>query len=238
MNVLLIGANGGIGKAFLEILINDQSVTNITATSRHAIDHKHEKLQTVFLDFKDEVSIQNACEAASSYAPLDFVIVATGLLHDGPLIQPEKAMRDLSRDKFDAQFFVNCIGPALVAKYAIAKMNKNNQSIFVAFSARVGSISDNALGGWYAYRAAKAALNMTLKNLAIETNRSNKNAIIVGLHPGTVDTKLSKPFQTNVQAGKLFSPDYAAQKLWAVLNGLKPNDNGQIFDYKGDKVEP
>jgi NAD(P)-dependent dehydrogenase (short-subunit alcohol dehydrogenase family) len=117
-------------------------------------------------------------------------------------------------------------------------LNKKKRSIFTALSARVGSISDNQLGGWYSYRASKSALNMILKNAAIETNRSNKKAIIVGLHPGTVESNLSDPFKKNVPEGKLFTPDYSAQKLLAVLSSLTIEQSGKCFAWDGKEIFP
>ena len=111
-------------------------------------------------------------------------------------------------------------------------------SIFAALSARVGSISDNQLGGWYAYRASKAALNMIIKTAAIEVRRRNPHAIVVGLHPGTVDSDLSKPFQGNVPEGKLFTPDFAAGKLLTVLEGLAPAQTGRCFGWDGEEILP
>jgi NAD(P)-dependent dehydrogenase (short-subunit alcohol dehydrogenase family) len=165
------------------------------------------------------------------------VIVATGLLHDGELV-PEKSLRDLSAEKFLRLFEVNTILPALVGKYFLPKLNRENKSIFAALSARVGSISDNQLGGWYAYRASKAALNMIIKNAAIEIGRQNKQAVIVGLHPGTVDSRLSKPFQSNVADGQLFTPAFSAQKLLEVLETLTQEKSGKCFAWDGQEITP
>lgn len=128
--------------------------------------------------------------------------------------------------------------PALIAKHLLPKLNKDHPAIFAALSARVGSISDNQLGGWYAYRASKAALNMIIKNAAIEVGRRNRKAIVVGLHPGTVDSDLSKPFQGNVADGKLFTPEDSAQKLLEVLRSLGPEQTGKCFAWDGKEVLP
>ena len=151
---------------------------------------------------------------------------------------PEKSLRDLSSDKFHRIFEVNTITPALIAKYFLRKLNKEKTSIFTALSARVGSISDNQLGGWYAYRASKAALNMIIKNAAIEVARENKKAIIVGLHPGTVDSDLSKPFQGHVADKNLFTPEYSAEKLLKVLEDLSPEKTGKCFAWDGKEILP
>ena len=135
------------------------------------------------------------------------IINATGLLHEGDEnISPEKALRQIDGAKMARVMAVNAIAPALICKYFLPLMVRDEKAVLAHLSARVGSISDNRLGGWTSYRAAKAAQNMIVKNAAIETARRDKNKIIVGLHPGTVDTNLSAPFQANVAEDKLFSP--------------------------------
>jgi NAD(P)-dependent dehydrogenase (short-subunit alcohol dehydrogenase family) len=187
-NIAILGASGAIGSAFTKILSEKHPNASMFAFSRNS-EH--------IINYNSEDSIAEAAELAAKEKPLDLVIVAGGILHDGELM-PEKSLRDLSAEKFHRIFEVNTITPALIAKYFIPKLNRGQPSIFAALSARVGSISDNKLGGWYAYRASKSALNMIIKNAAIEVGRCNKRAIIIGLHPGTVDSDLSKPFQGNV----------------------------------------
>jgi len=227
-NIAVLGASGAIGSAFIRGLSNRHPNAHLFAFSRHGQHH---------IDYRCEDSIAQAAALAAKEKPLDLVIVANGLLHDGTLM-PEKSLRDLSADKFHRIFEVNTITPALIAKHFLPHLNKEQPSIFAALSARVGSISDNQLGGWYAYRASKAALNMIIKNSSIEVNRRNKQAIIVGLHPGTVDSDLSKPFQSNVIDGKLFTPDYAAEKLLDVLKSLSPEHTGRCFAWDGQEVLP
>ena len=152
--------------------------------------------------------------------PLDLVIVATGLLHAEDGFGPEKSLRDLDADALARSYAVNTIGPALVAKHFLPLMRRDGKSVFAALSARVGSISDNGVGGWYGYRAAKAALNQMLKTASIEHARRWPEGVVVGLHPGTVDTGLSKPFQRNVADGKLFDAAYSAGAMLDVLDGL------------------
>ena len=139
-------------------------------------------------------------------------------------------------ENFEHLFQINTIGPALVAKYFLPKLNRNSRSVFAVLSARVGSIADNRLGGWYAYRASKAALNMIIKNASIEIARKNKQAIVVCLHPGTVDSLLSKPFQSNVPDGKLFSPEFSAGKLLSVVDNLSPDQSGGIVGWDGEPI--
>ncbi|HEX8387840.1 MAG TPA: SDR family NAD(P)-dependent oxidoreductase, partial [Sphingomonas sp.] len=150
----------------------------------------------------------------------------------------EKAMRDLDADWLQRNFLVNAVGPALVAKHFLPLLPRARRAVFAALSARVGSISDNNLGGWYGYRASKAALNQLIRTLAIEERRRNPQAVVVALHPGTVDTDLSRPFQGNVQPGRLFAPDRAAVQLLDVLDGLKPVDSGRLFDWEGKQITP
>jgi NAD(P)-dependent dehydrogenase (short-subunit alcohol dehydrogenase family) len=188
------------------------------------------------IDIEDEDSIKNAAQIASKDAKLDMVIVATGILYDQD-IMPEKSLRDLSKEKMHKIFSINTVGPTIIAKHFLPQLNKSNKSIFAAISARVGSISDNKLGGWYSYRASKAALNMVLKNASIEIGRSNKKAIIAGLHPGTVDSNLSKPFQSAVKEGQLFTPQYSVCKLLEVIDGLEVKDSGGVFDFNGVKID-
>ncbi len=227
-NIVIVGASGAIGKAFTTQLSEKYPDANLFAFSRTGNRP---------IDYNSEESIAEAAKLAAKENPLDLVIVTNGILHDGE-IMPEKSLRDLSAEKFHRIFQVNAIIPALVAKYFLPKLNKEQPSIFAALSARVGSISDNKHGGWYAYRASKAALNMIIKNAAIEIARINKKAIIVGLHPGTVDSELSKPFQDNVPVGKLFTPEFSAGKLLGVLEQLTPEQTGKFFAWDGEELFP
>jgi len=183
----------------------------------------------------DEASLEGAVEAITAMGSVDLIIVATGLLHDDKT-QPEKTIRQVSLQAFQDVLTVNTIGPALIAKHFYSKMPTKRRTVFAAVSARVGSISDNRLGGWYAYRASKAALNMVLKTLSIEWGRRNPQAICIGLHPGTVDTNLSAPFQTNVVRGRLFTAERAAEKLVQVVENITVQDSGNLFAFDGTKV--
>lgn len=228
---VVIGASGGIGAAVADALEADSRYDKVVRFSRTGNS-------PVAVDLTSEASIEEAAKwlKAQNISP-SLVFVATGLLHDGEK-GPEKSLRQLDPDWLMENYQVNAIGPALVAKYILPLMSRKEGGKFAALSARVGSISDNRLGGWYGYRASKAALNMMIRNLAIEWSRKNDRSIIVALHPGTVDTGLSVPFQGNVPPGKLFDPGRAARQLLAVLDALKPADSGKIFAWDGAEIQP
>ena len=236
MNIVVIGGSGAIGNALtnnLSKLYQDAIIHSFSSKMQQiSINNVH----TYEIDYHDENSIENSANIFSNQE-LDLVIVATGILHS-VAINPEKSLKDLSSDKFHYLFQANTILPAIIAKHFIPKLNKNNASIFAALSARVGSISDNELGGWYSYRSSKAALNMIIKCLAIEISRFNKYPIIVGLHPGTVDSNLSKPYQKNLKINQIFTPDFAAQKLIKVLQSINSNDSGKCFAWDHKEIKP
>ena len=145
-------------------------------------------------------------------------------------------MRQLDAGAFARAFAVNAIGPALVAQALLPLMPKGRKTLFAALSARVGSISDNRLGGWHAYRASKAALNQLLRTIAIEHARTSSEGIVIGLHPGTVDTGLSKPFQRGVKT--LFTPARSAGHLLAVIDAAAPAMSGRVYDWQGAEIAP
>ena len=227
-NIVVLGAAGALGGAFAKVLSEKYKNASLFAFSRNGQNH---------INYSCEESLSEAAALASKEKPLDLVIVANGILHEAE-IMPEKSLGDLSAEKFKRIFEVNTITPALIAKHFLPKLNREQSSIFTALSARVGSISDNHLGGWYSYRASKAALNMVIKNLSIEVGRRNKKAIIVGLHPGTVDSDLSMPFQKNVADGKLFTPEYSAAKLLNVIEILTPEQTGKCFAWDSEEILP
>lgn len=231
----VIGASGGIGAALTRQLADIPSIERVLAFSRSPAKSDHPRVQTGHIDLDDEDTIAAAAQTAHKAGGAQIVIVTAGLLHDGA-IQPEKSWRALDADQLARSFAVNTIGPALVAKHFLPLFPRQRRSIFAALSARVGSIGDNRIGGWYGYRASKAALNMIIRNLAIELARKHKDAICVGLHPGTVDTGLSRPFQGATPPEKLFTPDFAASRLLAVLDGLTPADSGGVFAWDGQRV--
>ncbi len=235
--VAVIGATGGVGGAIVGALARDAGVGRIWVTSRTNFEHPCERVMPLLLDLMDEATIaQSAARIAATGVPLDLVFVATGILHDGDGLQPEKSWRSLDQAALRRAFDVNCIGPALVAKHFLPLLRRDGKAVFAALSARVGSISDNRLGGWYGYRASKAALNMTIRTLAIELARRNPAAVCVGLHPGTVDTDLSRPFQRGVPTERLFSPELAAEQLLTVIDSLTPPSSGRLFTWDGSEI--
>ena len=236
INVAVVGASGGIGSAIADAIDASPHVSAVFRLARSTAPHSAIGYN-VHLDLEDEATIEAAAEAvAQATAALHLIIVATGTLHDGGDFQPEKSWTALSATALDRAFRINATGPALVAKHFLPLLVKNRKAGFAALSARVGSIEDNRLGGWYGYRASKAALNMLIKSLAIELARKRPLAYCVGLHPGTVDTALSKPFQRSVTGNGLFTPAYAAQKLLGVLDRLDTADSGGLFAWDGTRI--
>lgn len=236
-NIVVIGSSGAIGGAFVDQLSANYPEAVIHAFSRNHFVLDGANVRRPLINPHDEASLKSAAELVAEEGGIDLVIVASGMLHDD-FLMPEKALQDISGEKFHRLFEVNTIFPALIAKYFLPKLHKDKRTVFAALSARVGSISDNQLGGWYAYRASKAALNMVIKNASIEIGRQNKEAIIIGLHPGTVDSDLSKPFQGNVEEGKLFTPEFSVSKMLEVLDQLKGEDTGKCFAWDGKEIEP
>lgn len=231
ISACVFGASGGIGAALVRQLADDPAVRIVHAGSRSGVTGGAKILPFQF-DLTDEASI---AEAAITVGPLDLIIIATGMLHDGAL-QPEKSFRTQSPDSYARAFALNATGPALIGKHFLPLLPRDRRGIFAALSARVSSVSDNHLGGWHAYRASKAALNMIMRNFAVELARTHNQAIAITLHPGTVATPLSEPFQRNVEPGKLFTPDYSAERLLTLLDGLAPEDSGNLFAWDGQQI--
>lgn len=234
-NIVVFGATGSIGSAIVDRLKSLYPAANIAAVSQQKPDLEQAGVRYHQIEYANEQSIADLASRFNN--DLDLVFVATGILHSDGLC-PEKSLKQISTAAFEKIFSANTIFPAMVAKHFIPKLNQKSKSIFTSISARVGSISDNRLGGWYAYRVSKAALNMFIKTASIETSRTNKNAIIVGLHPGTVDSKLSKPFQARVPEGKLFTPIYSAERLIDVLASIDTADSGKCFAWDGQEIQP
>jgi NAD(P)-dependent dehydrogenase (short-subunit alcohol dehydrogenase family) len=236
MKIAIIGASGAIGKAFVESFLQNKKVEKLYLFSRSDIGFEDTRIVSSYIDIEKEESISKSANIIPQNSMLDAIIVATGMLH-GENIAPEKSLKELSQEKFLKLYAVNTVGPALIAKHFISKLKSDNRSIFAVLSARVGSISDNYLGGWYSYRCSKAALNMLIKNISIEIKRQKPYPIVVGLHPGTVDSKLSSKFTANINQTKVFTADYAVTKMIEVLLGLTTEDTGKLFAFDGQEIE-
>lgn len=232
---MIFGGSGAIGNAFAIEYATIAPQATIHVVSSKQLSYQQNNIVNYQVNYQQEDELENLANIIT--APIDRVIVATGMLHSKK-IQPEKDSKQLDYNMMQQVFMANTFVPAIIAKHFIPKLNQQTTSVYGMLSARVGSITDNQLGGWYSYRAAKAALNMLIKTLAIETKRKNKHAIIVGLHPGTVDSNLSKPFQANVPKEKLFSPTCSVQQLNTVINQLQTVDSGNCFAWDGEQILP
>lgn len=238
LRVVVVGSSGGIGSALTEYLVGQETIETIYATSRSPAPASDPKVIPIGMDITQEQSVMAAAQQCKEGGKLDLILVASGLLHDGSDFQPEKTWQKFDPVNAARAFATNSIGPALVAKHFIPLLARNKRNAFAAISARVGSISDNRLGGWYSYRASKAALNMLIKCLAIEQERKNKQSVILALHPGTVNTHLSKPFQANVPEGGLFDARNAAEQLLQVVDNANPTQSGSLLAFDGSVIAP
>lgn len=226
----LIVGYGGIGQALVQQLHQHDYFTAVISS------HQHTGPNITVLDLSNDDCEQQLDDYMAAQT-FDVIINTIGVLHSQKHT-PEKNLKQLDFDWLQHSFTVN-LYPAVRLAKAIAKHYPKKHSLkFINFSARVSSISDNRLGGWYSYRLSKCALNMLIKNVAIEWQRLNTHWLIAGYHPGTVETKLSEPFQAHVAADKLFSPTFAAQQCLNVIEQLQLVDSGQLFDWQGLCVEP
>ena len=234
---IVIGGSGGIGRALAQRLSDSPAHDLVLTVSRKRPEGWVDTARQAWIaaDILDEDSLVRAAAHAASLGVPSRVLVATGQLH-GPGLAPEKTMRSLDLAALTALFATNAAGPALAAKHFLPLTPRDRPSVFAALSARVGSIADNRLGGWYGYRASKAALNMLIHTLAIEHRRTRPLGLCVALHPGTVDTTLSAPFQGGVAPDRLSSPQRSAQNLLEVLDRLRPEDTGGFFAWDGTSI--
>ena len=243
-NALVVGASQGIGLEFVRQLLRAPRVVQLFATYRQektaadllALAEQYSHLHCIQMDLTDEAQIAAGIASISAIAPnLHLAINCVGLLHNETQ-QPEKAIRQLDADNLINYFKVNSIGPALLAKHLLALLKHSEPSLLATISAKIGSIGDNRIGGWYGYRASKAALNMFLKTAAIEYSRRSPNTTIVMLHPGTTDTRLSKPFQRGVPPEKLFSTERTVSQLLSVMSEVTIEDSGAFFSWDGSRL--
>ena len=229
---VVVGA-GGLGRALAQAMVADPAYDRVLVVARRPVETPG--ADVILADLLDDDAMDRAAQAVADAGRPTRVIVATGVLH-GPGLSPEKTMRALSAEALTEVLRVNAVGPALVARRLLPLMPRDRPSAFAALSARVGSISDNQLGGWYGYRASKAALNMLIRTLAVEHRRSHPLGLCVALHPGTVDTPLSAPFQRGVAPERLFTPDASASALMRVLDGLGPEASGGFYAWDGAEI--
>ncbi len=245
VNALVVGASQGIGLGFVRQLLANPRNTKIFATYRRpnsakelfTLEQKHsDRLQCLAVDITEEEQIAEMIKQISTQVKqLHFAINCVGILHEGNL-QPEKSLRQIDPDILMRYFQVNSIGGVLLAKHLMPLFRDREYGIFANISAKIGSIGDNRLGGWYGYRASKAALNMFMRTTAIEYNRRCPKTIVVTLHPGTSDTQLSQPFQKNVPPEKLFSVERTVKQLLAVIDKVDMQDSGQFFSWDGTRL--
>ncbi len=230
----VFGSTGGIGRAMCKTL-GARGCERIYAGSRGGAQPDSSAITPFAFELTDEASIAAAAQMMRDDPP-QWVVVATGVLTLADGTGPERTYKRISGEAMAQVLALNTIGPALIAKHMLPLMPRSEPFVFAALSARVGSISDNGLGGWHSYRASKAALNMLLKNFALEMARTHSQGVVVGLHPGTVDSALSEPFQSNLPEGQLTEPGEAAENLLGVLAGLRVADSGRVFDFAGEVV--
>jgi NAD(P)-dependent dehydrogenase (short-subunit alcohol dehydrogenase family) len=228
---LVIGASGGLGAALHEQLAGDGAFAQVLCLSRSVSDQG-----SPLIDITDEASMAASAEWLKTQCaarPLRLVIVATGFLHEAGG-GPERSLAHLDAAYLAKVFAINCIGPALLLKHLSPLLAKSGDVKLVFISAKVGSIGDNALGGWYGYRASKAALNQIVKTASIELARRNKQTCCIALHPGTVSTALSEPFGKN--GLNVREPALAAQEILSAILPLNAQDNGRFIDYRGQAL--
>ncbi len=241
---LVQGASRGIGLEFARQLAGRSDVGRIIASCRDpsSADMLREleadaPVDVLAMDVEDEASIVTAArQTAARFSRIDLLINCAGLLHDSEGMGPERRLDQLEPSNLHRSFAVNAIGPALVVKHFRNLLQASKRAVVANISARVGSIADNRLGGWYAYRASKAAQNMLTRSMAIELGRGARPVTLISLHPGTVDTDLSRPFQRNVPEGNLFSTERAVGQLLSIIDGVTREDSGRFFAWDGSEI--
>jgi NAD(P)-dependent dehydrogenase (short-subunit alcohol dehydrogenase family) len=241
-SALVVGASRGIGLAITRALLDIPSLDQVCATYRDPdsaaglLNIQDPRLHRFAVELTRESSLQALASGVRALGkPPALVIHCAGILHE-PGVQPEKALRQCEPEALQRLFAVNSIGPLMTAKAIVPLMPKRDSSHFAVLSAMVGSITDNRLGGWYGYRASKAALNQLLKTLAIECRRSHPELCVTAIHPGTTDTALSRPFQGNVKPSRLYRPDQSAARIIEVVLAGKPEDSGRFVNWDGSTL--
>ena len=234
-NIIIAGSSGAIGGEFTKKYTNDLNVEKVVTLSRNVNNHNHKKIQSIKIDYNNEETFKNLDEI-SQLDSISKVIIATGILHTDEL-KPEKSIDSIDGESMKKVFQVNVFGPILLVKTLLPLIKKSKGVKIVFLTARVGSVSDNELGGWHSYRSSKTALNMMIKNLSIELKRLNKEHVVIGIHPGTVKSHLSEPFLRHVKHD-VFSPKESVGFMTKVINEITHMDSGKCFDFSGKVIEP
>ncbi len=240
------GSSRGIGLGLVRYLLDQERAGQIIACARdpesssglaELVESHGPRLQTQRLDVTDAQQLKALADRLQEEDLRPHLVLnVAGILHGDNGLAPEKRLEDLDFEQLQRVFAVNAFGPALLCRYLLPVMAGDGKAVLAALSARVGSIGDNRLGGWYAYRSSKAALNQFLKTASIEARRRFKNVVIAALHPGTTDTDLSRPFQANVPENKLFSTEYVAERLLSVIDQIDLDDSGGFFAWDGEAI--
>ena len=236
---IIIGASGGLGSALYKRWQQDHKVDHVIAISRHAVpdDEKSRESSTHFIQCDyTESSIVKACEKIKMLTDsISRVCICNGILHNEH-VWPEKRIEDVTLNALQEVFTINSIVPMLWLKALVMLVKGHSDCVISVFSARIGSIDDNRSGGWYSYRASKAALNMLLKTAAIEYARRAKNVKLIAFHPGTTDTALSKPFQRSVKPDNLFTPEFVAEHLVNIMNNQTVDGELSFIDWENEAI--
>ncbi|ASG64788.1 short-chain dehydrogenase [Idiomarina piscisalsi] len=236
MAMVILGAGGGLGKALTNALTAEYPEETIVTVSRQALEAPGERIQRIQVkDYSEDALNTLVDDFHSQGLKLTGLISTIGMLHDDDTF-PEKKLGDLSEANLRKLFDVNAIQPILALKSFRSVLDRKHTAFWVQLSAKVGSIEDNYLGGWYAYRASKAALNMLLKTASIELKRTHKRLVVAAIHPGTTDTALSKPFQSRIPDEKLYTPELSAKRILKVINEIQPEDTGKLWHWDGTEL--
>ncbi|ATZ73361.1 short-chain dehydrogenase [Idiomarina sp. X4] len=236
MAMVILGAGGGLGKALTNALTAEYPEETIVTVSRQALEAPDERVQRIQVKDYSEEALNTVVDDFQSHGlKLTGLISTIGMLHDDDTF-PEKKLGDLNEANLRKLFDVNAIQPILALKSFSSVLDRKHTKFWVQLSAKVGSIEDNYLGGWYAYRASKAALNMLLKTASIELKRTHKRLVVAAIHPGTTDTALSKPFQSRIPDEKLYTPELSAKRILKVINEIQPEDTGKLWHWDGTEL--
>ncbi len=250
INAVVQGASRGLGLAFVERLLDSDQLAGLVATCRDPrqadelqalAQRSGGRLAVTGLDVTDEAQIAEAAAFTDErFDDLHLLLNVAGILHDETRdIYPEKKLDDVQPASALYSFRVNALGPLLVMKHFVGLLAAGQRAVVANLSAKVGSIGANQMGGWYSHRGSKAAQNMFTRTVALELkhHKKTRHAICVGLYPGTVDTELSAPFQSNISEDKIFSPSRAADQLLKVIDELEPTDSGGFYDWSGKSIQ-